>query len=92
MALVGVLARIEHDRRDSVWKALEADPALTPFRIEDDDRLGVLIEAPDLDGAHEILTTRLDVVEGVLGSWPVYMHQGDPDGDAVPTGESEGEK
>ncbi len=94
MALVGVLARVDRDQRQAVWKDLESDAGLTPFRIEDENRMGILIEAPTLDGAHVILKERINPVPGVLGTWPVYMYSDpveDCDSTEAPATESQGE-
>lgn len=73
MPIVGVLARIEIADRERIWKEVDADPALTPFPIEDEEeRIGVLIEAEDLEEANQILKKKVNAIAGILGTWPVY--------------------
>jgi nitrate reductase NapAB chaperone NapD len=73
MPIVGVLARIEIADRERIWQEIDADPALTPFPVEDEEeRIGVLIEAEDLEEAHQILKKKVNRVAGILGTWPVY--------------------
>jgi len=79
MTLVSVLARVDTSRREEVWQELERQPGLTPFRIEDDLRMGILIEAASIDEAHTLLQDRVDRVDGVLGTWPVYMAPDSPE-------------
>ncbi|PIE24428.1 MAG: hypothetical protein CSA62_03900 [Planctomycetota bacterium] len=73
MPIVGVLARVEVQDRQRVWETVQADPALTPFPIEDElERMGILIEAESVEEADRILREQISGLEGVLGSWPVY--------------------
>lgn len=46
---------------------------VSTFAIAAPDQIGLLIEASDLDAAHACLRQRIDIVPGVLGTWPVAV-------------------
>ncbi len=74
MVVIGAFARIELDEADSVHKRLDALRGVSTFDLGDRKKVGILVEAEDMDGAHRVLTRDLRAVEGVLGVWPVYVH------------------
>jgi len=47
---------------------------VSTFPVEEDERLGILVEASTVNRAHEVLTTEVDRVPGILGTWPVFSH------------------
>jgi len=74
MAIVGAFARIESDLASSCQSALEELSGVSTFDIEDQDKLGVLVEAESLNEAHSTITTSVRNTPGVLGVWPVYVN------------------
>ena len=64
---------ITTEQRQSVRDNLDALAGVTPFAVEDDLRMGILVEARDADSAHAILEQNIRTIPGVLGTWPVYM-------------------
>lgn len=74
MALLGVLARVQVADRELTIEQLAEIDGVSTFPVEDDERLGILIEADKVNRAHEILTTEVDRLPGVLGTWPVFNH------------------
>jgi hypothetical protein len=88
MAVLGVLARIDAVNRSRTRRQLDRLPGVTTFSVEDDQRLGMVIERDTIEQAYEVLTNEIGGVPGVLGTWPVYSHYGS-DGwhSSVPSGE-----
>ena len=78
-ATVGAYLRIEVDREGEVRAAVDAVDGVEAFDVEGDGKLGALIEAEDLDHAHELLVGSVKQIPGVLAAWPVYAHFGDDD-------------
>ena len=74
MPIVSAFARIETDEIDAIRRRLEALDGVTPFDLEEFGKIGVLIEAADLDTAHNTLNETVKETEGVLGVWPVYVN------------------
>jgi len=74
MVVVGAFARIELDKVDSINESFDAMPGVSTFDLGDDKKMGILVESDDMDSAHRVLTRDLRAVEGVLGVWPVYVH------------------
>jgi hypothetical protein len=72
MALLGVLARVEARACGETVGALEKIDGVTPFPLEEDERIGILIEGATLDEAHAILTAKVSRVPGILAAWPVF--------------------
>ena len=79
MVLLGILARVDCEARDQVEDELTRMGGVETFGVEDPLRMGILVTADDLDSAHAILTRRIDYLEGVLGTWPVYASYEDAD-------------
>ncbi len=83
--VVGVLARIDTTRTREVSTALEAIHGVSVFEVPpppaggevEGGRIGLLIEAEDLDAAHAVLRGQVDRTSGVLGTWPVAVESGD---------------
>jgi len=73
MPTVGAFARIEIDEADAIRARLAALDGVTPFDLDETGKMGLLIEAPDLDAAHGKLTKDIRQTDGVLGVWPVYV-------------------
>jgi len=79
MAFVGAWARIDLTRAAAVARDLAGFPGVETFDLEVPGKLGLLIEADDLESAHHMLTVNLTGCEGVLGIWPVYVHDEEAD-------------
>ena len=77
MVVVGAFARVEVDDVDATRCRLAALDGVTTFDLDRPEKVGVLIEADDLDDAHARLTTQVQRVEGVMGVWPVYVSNED---------------
>ena len=77
MAIVGAFARVEVSERSETNALLEAIEGVTPFALEEEEKVGLLIEAADLDAAHDLITGAVRRTRGVLGVWPVYANTED---------------
>lgn len=88
MAIVSALIRVDGGAHEAVRGRLSALTGVTVFTLDEPDRMGLVIEAPDMDAAHAVLCDDVETTEGVLGAWPAYAHL-EPDGveaDAGTTG------
>jgi len=74
MAVVGAFARIDVSDPQAVHRRLAAVDGVSLFDLDPPGKVGLVIEADDLDDAHEKLRTDIERVDGVLGVWPVYAH------------------
>ncbi len=74
---VGILARITPAIESAIRSELSRLPGVQPFDAGDETQMGILIEAPTLDLAHERITNEIKAIKGVHATWPVYMHLGD---------------
>ncbi len=74
MALLGVLARVQVADRSMTIEQLAEIDGVSTFPVEEDERLGILIEASTVNRAHELLTTEVNRLPGILGTWPVFNH------------------
>lgn len=74
MAVVGAFARIDLVTPQRVHERLAAVPGVTLFDLGEAAKIGLVIEASDLDDAHRKLRVEIEKIEGVLGVWPVYAH------------------
>jgi hypothetical protein len=79
MPLVGAFARIDVSDQKTVRQRLRGLGDVETFDVGDPGKVGLLIEVPDLDAAHEMLTRQLRAIEGVLGVWPVSVHLDEPE-------------
>lgn len=79
MTLVGAFARVDAARRGEVQRGLAMFEGVETFDLDDDGKLGLLIESDSLDAAHELLTKRIEPLAGVLCVWPAFVHAGEPD-------------
>ena len=76
---VGVLARIEMDRRDEICKQLSDIKRVETFDAGSREQIGVLVEADSVDEAHQTITQKIAKTDGVLCAWPVYVNFDDED-------------
>lgn len=77
MAVVGAFARVEVSGREATNAALGEIDGVTPFELDEIEKVGLLIEAADLDAAHGLITGAVKRTSGVLGVWPVYANTED---------------
>jgi nitrate reductase NapAB chaperone NapD len=82
MTVVGAFARIDGDDMEGVRHRLETLPGVSTFDLADPGKVGILIEAETVDQAHHCLTQDIRAVEGVLGAWPVYLHDEEEEAEA----------
>ncbi len=73
MPTVGAFARVEIDDAEATRQRLSELDGVTPFDLDETGKVGLLIEAPDLDAAHNTLTEVVKPTAGVLAVWPVYV-------------------
>ena len=84
MAIVGVVVRFDPGTGVAVSEALDRLPGVESFALEEPPHtLGALIDARDLDAAHDVLEAEVSAVEGVRAAWPVHAEFG-PDHVAQP--------
>jgi len=74
MAVVGAFARIDRSDPKATCDRLSAVAGVTLFDLGEPGKIGLVLEAESLDGAHEVLCGEIEKIEGVLGVWPVYAH------------------
>ncbi len=72
MALLGVLARLDSLDRVQIVDRLRRIEGVSTFSVEDDNRVGILIERGSVAQAHQTLTVDVAGVDGILGTWPVF--------------------
>lgn len=77
MAIVGAFARVEVSGRDATCGLLDAIEGVSTFELEEVEKVGLLIEAADLDAVHGLITRDVRRTRGVLGAWPVYANTED---------------
>jgi hypothetical protein len=77
MPIIGAFARVEPDRAESARVQLEALEAVETFDLGTPEKVGILIDAADLDAAHTLVTSTIPDVEGIMGVWPVYVNNED---------------
>jgi nitrate reductase NapAB chaperone NapD len=74
MAVVGAFARVDLSNAEAVRARLVAIPGVTPFDLGEVGKVGLVIEADNLEAANEMLRVEVKEIDGVLGVWPVYAH------------------
>jgi nitrate reductase NapAB chaperone NapD len=74
VATVGAFARVDMNCIALVHENLSALEGITLFDLEDPAKVGLIIEASNLDLAYDTIQHQIRQVEGVLGVWPVYAN------------------
>jgi len=74
MAIVGAFARVDREHAGDCRGALDGFEGVSTFDLDDEDKLGILVEADSLNDAHELITGSIRSAPGVLGVWPVYAN------------------
>jgi len=77
MVTVGAYVRVPAGDEATVREALDRLDGVSTFALEGPGKVGVLLEAPNLDEAHTILVGPVRSTDGVLAAWPVYAHFAD---------------
>ncbi len=73
--VLGVLTRVDRRSRDAVEQHLTSRPGVSVFAVDDPDQMGILIEEECLQAAEETLREWVLTSPGVLGAWPVFLHE-----------------
>lgn len=76
MTIVGALARIHIEDAGAVQARLASLGGVELFSVESPGRVGLIVEASDLDAAHARITREIEALDGVLAVWPVFVHAG----------------
>ncbi len=74
MPTIGILMRIDERQREAVWCALSLLPGASPFALDDDSQLGLVLETEDVESAYRLVSDDIIKVRGVLSARPVYAH------------------
>jgi len=74
MAVIGAFVRIDVESAVAVRRKLSEMDGVSPFDLDEPDKIGLVIEAVDLDEAHAKLGGDIKGLEGVFGAWPVYVN------------------
>ena len=74
VTVVGGLIRFTIGEEGAVADRLGALDGVSTFSLQETGRMGVLVEATDIDEAHRVLTQDVNGVDDVLGVWPIYVH------------------
>ncbi len=77
MPILGAFLRVEADRAAVVRESLARLPGVEPFDLDDAGKLGLVIEAPDLDAARDLVERAIPRTAGVLAVWPVFVNNED---------------
>lgn len=71
--VLGAFARIDALRAEEVRAQLRRLEGVTTFDLDVPHKLGIVLEALDLDAAHRQLTTQVAHISGVHGVWPISV-------------------
>lgn len=71
---LGAFARIDEANEAAIRRRVDALINVESFDLDEPGKIGLFIEAPDLDAAHDMLTGTIGRMEGVLAVWPVYVN------------------
>ncbi len=74
MAIVGAFARVDPQDVAATRQRLDALAGVSTFDLDRPEKVGILIEAADIDAAHAVLTGPVKQAAGVWGVWPVFVH------------------
>jgi nitrate reductase NapAB chaperone NapD len=84
--VLGAYARIDPGSRESVRDRLHDLKGVTLFDLDDPGKVGLVIEADDLEKAHQLLTHTVGRTPDVLGVWPVSLELDNASPDQAPAG------
>ncbi len=73
-AIIGAFARVELDTAQEARHRLAELAGVELFDLDEPGKVGLIIEAEDLDEGHAKLTGEIRRTEGVMGVWPVYVN------------------
>ena len=80
MSLIGILARIDVDRRAQLSEDLSRLQGVSLFCVDDETRIGILLQRDSIAQGHAALKEEVETIPGILGAWPVFSYFGDEDG------------
>ncbi len=72
VATVGAYARVDVETATEVRDRLAKLNGVTLFDLDEPAKVGLIVEADNLDIAYRKVTHEISQVKGVLGVWPVY--------------------
>ena len=72
IATIGAFARVDTAAAAEIRERLGRLEGVETFELDEPGKLGLIIEAPDLDEAHRRITKEIQPAEGVLAVWPVF--------------------
>ena len=74
MTTVGAYARIDLGCAAAIREELAQLDGVELFELDEPGKLGLIVEADDLDAAHTMLTCDVTQTPGVMGVWPIYVN------------------
>ncbi len=77
MPIIGAYATVRPADREAVARSLAALPEVEVVPAEDLDKVGMVVEAPSLRAARDLLEGSVQATDGVLAVWPVYVNAED---------------
>jgi len=86
LVTIGAYARVDEEEAVAVRRRLNALAGVETFELDEPGKVGLLIEALDLERANSMIKGDIRETAGVLGVWPVYADFDDQT--ASPTGET----
>ena len=72
MVTIGVLVRVDQTQEPETEARLGVLEGVQLIPLEEPHTLGAVIQAEDLDEAHERLVTQVQTLPGVLCAWPLH--------------------
>lgn len=83
--VLGVLARVDRRTRDAVEQHLTGRAGVSVFAVDDPCQMGILIEEDGLPAAEATLRDWVQTTPGILGAWPVFLHDESNAGESNPS-------
>lgn len=77
MVTIGVLVRVDDAHLADVTARLSALDGVRVFPLEEPRSLGAVVQAGDLDQAHDRLVNEVEATPGVLCAWPLHTELAD---------------
>ena len=74
MAVVGAFLRVDAESQDTIRQRLSELDGVSLLDVGEPGKVGLVIEAANMDEAHARLRDDIQGLDGVLGAWPVYAN------------------